>query len=248
MKILIINPNTDQSFTELIGKSAALVAAEGTAVRCLSAPNAPLFIENYRDDVLCAPGMMALVKEWEHETDAFVIACTCDPNLDILRELTDKPVLGAGECSMLLSLTLGGCFSVLQTTAHSVPMKRHLVRKYGFEGRCASVVAIDESLGSTGGTMPNKIMANKMMEDKMMVDKMMEDRLYEAGKIAVERDGAEVLALGCAGLAGLDARLRERLGVPVVDGVAASVKIAEAVVSSGNKTSKKGSYAAKEPF
>ena len=233
MKILIINPNTDQSFTELIGNSAALVAAEGTAVRCLSAPNAPLFIENYRDDVLCAPGMMALVREWEHETDAFVIACTCDPNLDILRELTDKPVLGAGECSMLLSLTLGGCFSVLQTTAHSVPMKRHLVRKYGFEGRCASVVAIDESLGSAGGTMSNRTM---------------EDRLYEAGKIAVERDGAEVLALGCAGLAGLDARLRERLGVPVVDGVAASVKIAEAVVSSGNKTSKKGSYAAKEPF
>ena len=233
MKILIINPNTDQSFTELIGNSAALVAAEGTAVRCLSAPNAPLFIENYRDDVLCAPGMMALVKEWEHETDAFVIACTCDPNLDILRELTDKPVLCAGECSMLLSLTLGGCFSVLQTTAHSVPMKRHLVRKYGFEGRCASVVAIDESLGSAGGAMSNRTM---------------EDRLYEAGKIAVERDGAEVLALGCAGLAGLDARLRERLGVPVVDGVAASVKIAEAVVSSGNKTSKKGSYAAKEPF
>ena len=233
MKILIINPNTDQSFTELIGNSAALVAAEGTAVRCLSAPNAPLFIENYRDDVLCAPGMMELVREWEHETDAFVIACTCDPNLDILRELTDKPVLGAGECSMLLSLTLGGCFSVLQTTAHSVPMKRHLVRKYGFEGRCASVVAIDESLGSAGGAMSNRTM---------------EDRLYEAGKIAVERDGAEVLALGCAGLAGLDARLRARLGVPVVDGVAASVKIAEAVVSSGNKTSKKGSYAAKESF
>ncbi len=233
MKILIINPNTDQSFTELIGNSAALVAAEGTVVRCLSAPNAPLFIENYRDDVLCAPGMMALVREWEHETDAFVIACTCDPNLDILRELTDKPVLGAGECSMLLSLTLGGCFSVLQTTAHSVPMKRHLVRKYGFEGRCASVVAIDESLGSAGGAMSNRTM---------------EDRLYEAGKIAVERDGAEVLALGCAGLAGLDARLRARLGVPVVDGVAASVKIAEAVVSSGNKTSKKGSYAAKESF
>lgn len=233
MKILIINPNTNQSFTELIGNSAALVAAEGTVVRCLSAPNAPLFIENYRDDVLCAPGMMELVREWEHETDAFVIACTCDPNLDILRELTDKPVLGAGECSMLLSLTLGGCFSVLQTTAHSVPMKRHLVRKYGFEGRCASVVAIDESLGSAGGAMSNRTM---------------EDRLYEAGKIAVERDGAEVLALGCAGLAGLDARLRARLGVPVVDGVAASVKIAEAVVSSGNKTSKKGSYAAKEPF
>ena len=74
----------------------------------------------------------------------------------------------------------------------------------------------------------------------------MENRLYEAGKIAVERDGADVLALGCAGLSGLDARLRERLGVPVVDGVSAAVKIAEALVSSGNRTSKKGAYAAME--
>jgi allantoin racemase len=121
---------------------------------------------------------------------------------------------------MLLASVLGHRFSVLQTTAHSVPMKRELVKKYGFGERCASVVAVDENSSAS-----------------------MEDKLYEAGKIAISRDGAEVLALGCAGLAGLDARLRDRLEAPVVDGVAASVKIAEAVISSGNRTSKKGLYA-----
>ncbi len=223
MHILIVNPNTDPDFTQLIEKGASAVAAAGTAVRCLSAPGAPAFIENYRDDVLCAPGMMALVREWESRTDAFVVACTCDPNLEVLRELTEKPVTGAGECSMLLAMTLGSRFSILQTTAHSVPMKRGLVRKYGFESRCASVVAIDEKGPGS-----------------------LEDRLYEAGKIAMERDGAEVLTLGCAGLSGLDSRLRERLGAPVVDGVSAAVKIAEALVSSGNRTSKKGAYAPME--
>lgn len=222
MKILVINPNSDQNFTELIEREAAAVAASGTTVKCLSASGAPLFIENYKDDTLCAPGMIRLVEEWGDGVDAFVVACTCDPNLDVLREATQKPVLGAGECSMLMALTLGNCFSILQTTAHSVPMKRNLVRKYGLSSRCASVVAIDEAS-----------------------DANIEDRLFEAGKIALERDGAEVLALGCAGLAGLDARLRARLGVPVVDGIAASVKMAEAVVASGNKTSKKGVYAAK---
>lgn len=222
MKILVINPNTDQTFTELIEREARSVAAAGTEIQCKSAPDAPLFIENYKDDVLCAPGMIQLVEEWNASVDAFVVACTCDPNLDVLRELTEKPVFGSGECSMLMALTLGNCFSILQTTVHSVPMKRNLVRKYGLSSRCASVVAINEE--SSGS---------------------MEDKLFEAGKVAVERDGAEVLALGCAGLAGLDARLRMRLGVPVVDGITASVKMAEAVITSGNKTSKKGVYAAK---
>ena len=219
MRLLIINPNTDAEFTELIGKSAAAIAAAGTEVNCLSAPGAPAFIENYRDDVLCAPGMLRLVEEWNERADAFVVACTCDPNLDVLREATDKPVLGAGECSMLIAMTLGHRFSVLQTTAHSVEMKRNLVRKYGFEARCASVVAVDENGAGT-----------------------MEDKLYEAGMLALERDGAEVLALGCAGLAGLDMRLRERLRAPVVDGVGASVKMAEAIVAGGNRTSKRGAY------
>ena len=223
MRIVIINPNSDQNFTDTIASSAVSVAAPGTEIRCLTTIGAPGFIENYKDEILCAPLMMRLVEEWENKTDAFVIACTCDPNLTLLRELTDKPTLGAGECSMLLASVLGHRFSILQTTAHSVPMKRELVKKYGFSERCASVVAVDENTSAS-----------------------MEDKLYEAGRIAISRDGAEVLALGCAGLAGLDARLRARLDVPVVDGVTASVKIAEAVVSSGNKTSKKGLYASVE--
>ncbi|MDR1731548.1 MAG: aspartate/glutamate racemase family protein [Synergistaceae bacterium] len=223
MRVVIINPNTDQVFTERIGRGAAAVAAAGTEIECFSAPGAPPFIENYKDEALCAPGMIALGEEWAERADAFVIACTCDPNLNLLRELTDKPVLGAGECSMLLALTLGHRFSILQVTAHSVPMKRDLVRKYGLEPRLASVVAIDEN-------------GNEEMEEK----------LYRAGTMAVERDGAEVLALGCAGLGGLDSRLSARLGVPVVDGVTASVKMAEALVSAGYKTGKKGGYAARE--
>lgn len=228
MKIVLINPNSDKSFTDLIAREASAVAAAGTEILCFSAPGAPVFIENYRDEVLCAPGMLQLVEEWKNRADAFGVACTCDPNLEALREATEKPVLGAGESSMLLALTLGNSFSILQTTAHSVPMKRNLVRKYGLGSRCASVLAVDERAGADSGT------------------NLMEDRLFEAGKTALERDGAEVLVLGCAGFAGLDSRLRARLGVPVLDGVTASVKMAEALVSTGNRTSKRGVYAAKE--
>ncbi len=49
--------------------------------------------------------------------------------------------------------------------------------------------------------------------------------------------------LGCAGMADLVRYLEAKLGVPVIDGVAAAVKFAEALVGLGLKTSRKGDLA-----
>jgi allantoin racemase len=59
----------------------------------------------------------------------------------------------------------------------------------------------------------------------------------------VLEDHAEVICLGCGGMAGLDAAVREAVGVPVVDGVAAAVKLAESLVSLGLTTSKVRTFA-----
>lgn len=218
MKILVINPNSDGAFTELIGEAARKAASPGTEILCESAPGAPPFIETSRDEALCAPGMMELVSR-HGDADAFLIACTCDPNLDVLREMTDSPVVGAGESSMLFALPLGARFSVIQTTEGSVQSKRELVRKYGLQDRCSSVRPIREH-----GEEP------------------LEERLLEAARIARDCDGAEVVTLGCAGLAGLDRRLEEALGMPVIDGITAGVRLAEALAAGGAFTSRRGKY------
>jgi len=218
VKILVINPNSDGAFTELIGEAARKAASPGTEILCESAPGAPPFIETSRDEALCAPGMMELVSR-HGDADAFLIACTCDPNLDVLREMTDSPVVGAGESSMLFALPLGARFSVIQTTEGSVQSKRELVRKYGLQDRCSSVRPIREH-----GEEP------------------LEERLLEAARIARDCDGAEVVTLGCAGLAGLDRRLEEALGMPVIDGITAGVRLAEALAAGGAFTSRRGKY------
>jgi len=218
VKILVINPNSDGAFTELIGEAARKTASPGTEILCESAPGAPPFIETSRDEALCAPGMMELVSR-HGDADAFLIACTCDPNLDVLREMTDSPVVGAGESSMLFALPLGARFSVIQTTEGSVQSKRELVRKYGLQDRCSSVRPIREH-----GEEP------------------LEERLLEAARIARDCDGAEVVTLGCAGLAGLDRRLEEALGMPVIDGITAGVRLAEALAAGGAFTSRRGKY------
>lgn len=218
MKILVINPNSDGAFTELIREAARKAALPGTEILCESAPGAPAFIETSRDEALCAPGMMELVSRHE-DAGAFVIACTCDPNLDVLREMASGPVVGAGESSMLFALPLGARFSVIQTTEGSVQAKRELVRKYGLKDRCSSVRAIREH-----GEEP------------------LEERLLEAARTARDCDGAEVITLGCAGLAGLDKRLEEALGIPVIDGITAGVRLAEALAAGGAFTSRRGKY------
>lgn len=64
---------------------------------------------------------------------------------------------------------------------------------------------------------------------------------------AVSQDRAEVICLGCGGMADLEDRIEQRTGVPVVDGVAAAVTIAEGLVRLGLRTSKVRTYAPPRP-
>ena len=73
------------------------------------------------------------------------------------------------------------------------------------------------------------------------------DAIVEQARRAVLDDHAEVICLGCAGMAGLEEAIKATVGVPVIDGVAAAVRLAEALVGLGLRTSKVSTYARPEP-
>jgi len=219
VKIFIINPNADRKFTEMIETEATKVASEGTTIVCENAPNAPMFIGNHIDEILCAPGMLQLLRENEKDFDAFVLGCTCDANIDTMREATEKPVIGIGESSMLAAMMLGEKFSVIQMSLRGISMKKRFIKNLGFDSRCASVRSID--VDGSGD-----------MTDKIIV----------AARKAVEEDAAEVITLGCAGLTGLAERVSREIGIPVIDGIPYGLCFAETLVTCGGKTSKKGLY------
>jgi len=202
--------------TEAIEKAARRFAGAGIEVVCRPTPGAPSFIETYEDQVKAAPGMIRQVRETEKEMDAFIVACHCDPNLDVLKEVTSKPVIGIGEASMKIATMLGHRFSIISATKHSIPSKEALVRKYHLQEVLASIRTPDESLSS----------------------KSEEEQYYKAAKAAIDLDMAEVIVLGCAGMAGLDKRLQERLQVPVLDGVTCALILASGLVQYGISTSK----------
>ena len=222
MKILIINPNSSVEMSAAIQNVAEIYANGDFEVKTVPTPNAPEYIDYYIDQAIAAPGMMQIVKENEAEYNAFIVACHCDPNLDLLKQITDKPVVGIGEASMKLATMLGHSFSVVSAGKHSIPNKRALIHKYGLDNDCASVRGPKDDFD----------------------DPTVEGPYLNAAQIAMEEDLAEVIVLGCAGFAGMSEKMSAELGVPVLDGVVSALIIATGLVKAGYTTSKIRRYKA----
>jgi allantoin racemase len=216
MRVLLINPNSDAGMTAAIQDSAETFASGAFEVVTLPVPEAPRFLETYEDEIRCGPGVMRILRENEEAFDAFVIACHSDSHLDAARELTTKPVIGIGEASMKLASFLGHNFSVVTTHQHSVPGKLLQIRAYHLQDLLVSIRAPEE--GEEGWANDSLFM--------------------ELSRRAVKEDGAEVIVLGCAGLSGMDRKIREALNVPVLDGVACALIMASGFARYGVGTSK----------
>lgn len=227
MRILFINPNTSESFTKKIQIVASQYALPTTQVTAKNPDSGPRSIESIYDELLSSTGTLQLALANLENFDAFVIACYSDhPTVYALREITEKPVLGIAEASMLMACMLGYKFSVVTTNNEWEPLLWDAVKHYGLAERCASV-------RTTG-------MAVLELESS---EQDTQSLIEQAARKAIQQDRAEVICLGCAGMTGLDKYLEKSLGVPVVDGVVAALKLLEGLVGYGLRTSKRRAFA-----
>ncbi len=222
MKILCINPNSSQEVTVGIENICNNYALPSTKIEVKCIKEAPPGIESYHDIAVSVKFLLEKFEEWEKQYDGFIIACHSDIGIDLLRELTNKPVIGIGEASMLFALPLGHKFSILSLKRKKIPQKEDLVRKYGLENRCASIRITGLGVIAT--------------------DEEKREKLIQEGIKAVKEDRAEVLILGCAGMAGIDKEIEKIVGVPVIDGVVSALLIMESLIRYGVNTSKVGKY------
>jgi allantoin racemase len=230
MKLLVINPNTSPSMTTQIGLLAMRAARTGTDVTCMSPDFGPRSIEGHVEEAIAAAATLEVVARERDAFDAFVIACFGDPGLSAARELTSAPVVGIAEAAMLLSTLVAHRFSIVTVIPRVIPLLEDLVRRNHLEGRCASIRATGLSV----------------LELEQDWDRAEELMIAEAAA-AVQNDGAEAICLGCAGMGTLHERMVSRLDVPVLEGVAAAVTLAEALHSLGLRTAKRRAYRAPEP-
>lgn len=221
MKIALINPNTTISMTETCVAAAEAVKAVGTEIMGLTSKDGPASIEGPYDEAFALPGLIRAALWAEREgADAVVVACFDDPGLEPLRAALRVPVVGIVQASMNAAASIADRMAVVTTTTRSLLRIRELAQRYGVAERCA-VYASEVPVLSlvTGGYVPVSGTAHQAVGA-----------------------GAEVILLGCAGMADWVKALRKDLGVPVIDGVAAAVKHAEGLVAQGLTTAKSGAY------
>lgn len=226
MHIHLINPNSTASMTAQALESALLVKHDHTHISAANPSDTPVSIEGGADEAMAVPGMLAEIRKGEVlGVDAYVIACFDDPGLHAAREVARGPVIGICQAAIQVAMTISRRFSVITTLPRSVVIIEDLVSDYGADRHCRKVRAID---------LP--VLA--LEEDSYKAEQLL---LREIERAKAE-DGAEAIVLGCAGMSSLCDRLKEATGVPVIDGVTAAVKMAEALVGAGYATSKVNSY------
>ncbi|MFL6565196.1 MAG: aspartate/glutamate racemase family protein [Burkholderiales bacterium] len=207
--ILVINPNSTEPMTRVIDEACEpLRIVGGPAIETATLKEGPPGIETQQHvDGLVAP-LVSFVRKQEPRYDAFVIACYSDPGLHSVREATRKPVLGIAECGILTALTLGHKFGVLAILEKSIPRHLRYMGALGVMDRLAAELAI--GLG----------VAELADEGRAL------GRMAQVGNTLREAHGANVIVMGCAGMARYRKALQRAVGVPVVEPTQAAVAMA----------------------
>lgn len=226
-RLLVVNPNTTAAMTASIAAAARDVAAPGTEIVARNPATGPASIEGPYDHALCTLPLLAEVARGEREgCAATIIACFDDPAVDAARCIATGPVIGIAEAAMRVAAVVAARFAVVTTVVQAVPVLEDLVVRYGAARGCVAVRAAG---------VP--VLALERPTDAIY------RRVRDCAREALSSDRADAIILGCAGMAALQRRLATELGIPVIDGVGAAVKLAEGLVALGLRTSKNGSYA-----
>ena len=227
MKLLLINPNISESVSELIRAEAERSASAGTVVEVLTAPFGVAYIETRFEALIGASATAELAAEHHERFDAVIVAAFGDPGLAALREVLPCPVTGLTEAALASACLLGHRFSIVAISQRIRAWYRESVQACGLEGRLASIRGLDEPLADIGNVQGHQ-----------------GERLVALAERCVDEDGADVIVLAGAPLAGLARTLRSRLPVPTVDGVSSAVHHAETLVALAPGRAQRGSFAA----
>lgn len=225
MRVLVVNCNTSLQMTAGITAVARNAARPGTEIIGTQPSWGPESAEGYYESFITAAAVLDVLSTLTEPVDAVVMAGFGEHGREGARQLLDVPVVDITEAAAQLACLLGHKFGVVTTLRSALaPIEQSLLTA-GLWSRCAGVRASDlDVLG---------------LEDDI---EHTATALIAQGRILLDQ-GADVLVLGCAGMGGLDERVQQELGVPVIDGVAAAVNLCEVLVSLRKTTSSWGPYA-----
>jgi Asp/Glu/hydantoin racemase len=207
--IVVLNPNSSQSVTDALDASLEpLRFSGGPPIRCVTLAQGPPAIESDEQVAAVVEPVCDYVRDQENDAGAFVIACFSDPGLHQARLASARPVFGMAECGLLTALAHGRRYGVVSILASSLPRHLRAMRDMGIAGRLAA----DLPLGLGVLELGDRALAL--------------ERMVTVGSRLRDEHDADVIVLGCAGMAALRTPLEEKLGIPVIEPVQAAVSMA----------------------
>ena len=207
--IYVINPNSTERVTREIDVAVApLRMAGGPAIECLTLAESPPGIQSQRDADGLIPALLKRAAGLEKEAAAFVVACFSDPGMHSLREQSTKPVLGIAESGVLTALTLGQRFGIVAMLQNSIPRHLRYLGAMGMMSRFA-------------GDLPVNLTIREMADERITLE-----RMIGVGRTLRDTHHADVLVMGCAGMARFREPLERALGIPIVEPTQAAVTMA----------------------
>lgn len=226
MRLLVINPNISEELSRLIAAEARRVASPGTEITMLTAPFGVAYLETRFEALIGAYAAALLAAEHAGGHDALIIAAFGDPGVRAMREALDIPVVGLTEAALASACLLGNRFSIVAISRRISAWYREAVEENGLIGRLASIRSLDAPVRDIGAVQGEHAA-----------------RLRELCAAAVEHDGADVIILGGAPLAGMARSIAGQIPVPVVEGVSSAVRHAESLVALRPGSARAGSFA-----
>jgi Asp/Glu/hydantoin racemase len=230
LRILLINPNTSTGVTERMLAVAGRVAATGTEIVARTAPRGVPYIATRAEAVIGASVALEMMAEHGARADAVIVGAFGDPGLGALRELAGVPVVGLAEAAMLTACMLGRRFAIVSFAKALGPWYEECVAYHGLTGRLAAIRTL---------SAPFRDVAN--VQDELA------GALADLANRTAAEDQADVVILAGAPLAGLAETIRDRVSLPLVDGVAAAVHQAETLVALNPRKATAGSYRRPDP-
>jgi len=206
-RILVVNPNSNEAVTKGLAAALAPVRfADGPEIECRTLAEGPYGIETQEHVESVTLPLRRLVAG-SNDIDAFVIACYSDPGLAVCREATARPVFGINEAGVLTALARGERVGVIAIGQRSIRRHVRYMRQLGLMDRFAGERPLNMSVAEASG------------EQTL-------DRMIEVGGELRDKDGADVIVMGCAGMARHRQPLEAALGIPVIDPTQAAVAMA----------------------
>ena len=208
-RILVINPNSNRQVTEHMSRALdGLRFAAGPAIDCMTLADGPPGVESERDVARAGRAIVAAVEAERERSGAFVIACFSDPGLHAAREAAGgRPVFGIAQCGLAAAAALGDRFGIVSILSASLARHRRYIAALGLLSRLAGDEAIDMGVAALS------------REDEVL------QRMEAAGQ-RLKQHGADVVVMGCAGMARYRGALEAALALPVIDPTQAACAMA----------------------